>query len=446
MTSVGVAPKRPVLNTRRCSQQGIAMSVETRPPRELLEKIGISGKEVVKIIKDRNWNIEEPHGLQQQNIYHLPGRIDKNEEAIQNQDFFVGEGELYAFILKKGGLRYLLPDEPDLSDVEPTQRSSSFEEIKGVESPAEECDRHDVTGEQRKWKQRKRLSTARSLSVEKTSITKHRQKSCLKSNSVDGGDSADEQNKFRIDSQVKLELAKYGSIGQQVEISMYESSWQAKGWRAQLLQEIDVHMLRSVAAADRKQRASKALNEGQKRFKRPIEGIGPHVQDTAEILQEINRLMHSIRASQDDLSSMIEAIILKAEQLAYPDRIDPTGCIGIPAFISTGTDMLLRMRDIERYLLLVVAAVRRYKRVRIINCADKCVNGLSQSATRAEKCPKLRALQLSIEESKRELQQLATIIAAEATKSCLEQAEKKSISSHSGPKNANALTTNALET
>ncbi|KAF1780304.1 hypothetical protein GQ600_21815 [Phytophthora cactorum] len=42
------AGKRPVLTTRRSSQGGIAMSLEMRPPRELLEKIGIKGKEIAR--------------------------------------------------------------------------------------------------------------------------------------------------------------------------------------------------------------------------------------------------------------------------------------------------------------------------------------------------------------------------------------------------------------
>jgi hypothetical protein len=66
-------------------------------------KIGLSGKEVVGIIERKHWVIEEPHGLQQQKLYYLPGvKENKGEELTQNEDFFVGEGELYAFILRQG--------------------------------------------------------------------------------------------------------------------------------------------------------------------------------------------------------------------------------------------------------------------------------------------------------------------------------------------------------
>ncbi|KAF1777293.1 NAD(P)-binding domain [Phytophthora cactorum] len=398
------AGKRPVLTTRRSSQGGIAMSLEMRLPRELLEKIGIKGKEIVKIIKDRDWEIVEPHGLQQQKLYYLPGSKERRDKAKQNVDFFVGEGELYAYILNQGGLRYLLPDDSDVSDVEPTQPSKH--------SPTE------TTGEQRKWKRRKKLSTARSKSVEKTPPAKRRRKLSKKSSSVDGS-TADEEDRIRVEPRVKLEQATYGGIGQQTEFSEYESSWKARGWRAQLLQDMDVHLLRSVAAVDRRHRALEASNEGQKKAGRPTEGVGPHVQDATEILQELDGLMHSVRASQDDLSSMIESIIAKAERLTIPDRIDPVGRIGIPGFISTGPGSLVLVRDIERYLLLFVAAVRRYQRARKSFCANERTSGSSRVVRRTD----LRALQLSIEESKTELQELATIITAEASKTWLEYAQ-----------------------
>ncbi|KAG2770841.1 hypothetical protein PC129_g6385 [Phytophthora cactorum] len=421
------AGKRPVLTTRRSSQGGIAMSLEMRLPRELLEKIGIKGKEIVKIIKDRDWEIVEPHGLQQQKLYYLPGSKERRDKAKQNVDFFVGEGELYAYILNQGGLRYLLPDDSDVSDVEPTQPSKvgeEAEESRSVESSTEESDslsEHsptETTGEQRKWKRRKKLSTARSKSVEKTPPAKRRRKLSKKSSSVDGS-TADEEDRIRVEPRVKLEQATYGGIGQQTEFSEYESSWKARGWRAQLLQDMDVHLLRSVAAVDRRHRALEASNEGQKKAGRPTEGVGPHVQDATEILQELDGLMHSVRASQDDLSSMIESIIAKAERLTIPDRIDPVGRIGIPGFISTGPGSLVLVRDIERYLLLFVAAVRRYQRARKSFCANERTSGSSRVVRRTD----LRALQLSIEESKTELQELATIITAEASKTWREYAQ-----------------------
>ncbi|POM70873.1 hypothetical protein PHPALM_12635 [Phytophthora palmivora] len=415
-------PKRPSSSSRRNSQRGVAMSLETRPPRELLEKIGIKGKEIVKIIKDRDWDIDEPRGLQQQKLYYLPGAKEKGERAIQNHDYFVGEGELYAFILKQGGLRYLLPDEEHSeSEVEATQPQVETTLEPDEESGNSSASNGETPG--RKWKRRKKLSTARSKSVEKSTeifqmpLPKRRRK--LKKNA--DAEEDDEEDRIRVDPQVKLEQATYGGIGQQTEFSEYESSLTARGWRAQLLQDVDVHLLRSVAAVDRRHRSLDASNEGQNKNARPTEGPGPHVQDATEILQELDGLSCSIRASQDDLSAMIELVIVQGERMCIPDRIDPVGRIGIPGFVSTGPGSLMLVRDIERYLLLCVAAVRRYQRTR------KAISGnepASQPSSRASKRADLRALHLSIEESKRELQELVTIIAVEASQACQEASQE----------------------
>ncbi|OWZ14765.1 hypothetical protein PHMEG_00011705 [Phytophthora megakarya] len=426
MSAVGSTPTRPSSSARRSSHRGVAMSLEMRPPRELLEQIGINGKEVVKIIKDRDWDIEEPHGLQQQKLYYLPG-TKGDQTARQNQHFFVGEGELYAFILKQGGLRYLLPDEDhsEGSEVEATQSSklegetpaASAESDVSAKSSALTCE----TPGRRKWKRRKKLSTARSKSVEKTEKVKtpplKRQRKKINPTEED------EQDRIRVDPQVKIEQATYGGIGQQAEFSEYEASWTARGWRAQLLQDVDVHLLRSVAAVDRQHRAFEASNEGQKKSAGPTEGPGPHAQDPSEILQELGGLLASIRASQDDLSTMIESMIVQGERSTIPDRIDPTARIGIPGFVSTGPGSLVLMRDMERYLLLCVAAIRRYQRTRKAISANESSNGFSQSSRHAVKRADLRALQLSIEESKSELQELATIIAAGVSQACQETSQ-----------------------
>uniref|UniRef100_H3HBR9 Uncharacterized protein n=1 Tax=Phytophthora ramorum TaxID=164328 RepID=H3HBR9_PHYRM len=349
-----MAPKRSELSTRRSSQGGVAMSLEPRPPRELLKEIGISGKEVVRILKDKKWLVEKPHGLQQQNLYYVP-KEQQDAELTQSTHFFVGEGELYAFILKQGGLQYLLPGEEltesEESEVEATQPTTS------VESAVDESSGSETVGEQRKWKRRKKLSTSRGRTL--------------------------------VSPRVKQERATVVGCGQQAEFSEYQSSLTARGWRAQLLQDVDVHLLRSVAAVDRRQRARAEKKK-----------------DEAEIHQELDGLVCSIRASQDDLSSMIESIIVQGERMKIPDRIDPVGRIGVPGFVSTGAGSLVLMRDIERYLLLFVAAVRRYQRARKTVCAGEA------TVQRAD----LRALQLSIEESKTELQELAATIDAEARK------------------------------
>jgi hypothetical protein len=60
------------------------------------------GKEVVRILKDRGWEVRDPKALQHHKVYYAPGGRAKGELAVQGEDFFEGEGELYAFILEKG--------------------------------------------------------------------------------------------------------------------------------------------------------------------------------------------------------------------------------------------------------------------------------------------------------------------------------------------------------
>ncbi|CAI5730858.1 unnamed protein product [Peronospora destructor] len=422
----------------------VAMSVEMRAPRELLSRIGLSGKEVVKIIKSRGWDIVEPHGLQQQNLYYIPGVIPKTTqgyEPLQNKEYFVGEGELYAFILREGGLRYLLPDEELSGDSD--LEISRFNET--IETSVEADDESDVinqklrleSSDQRKWKQRKKLSTARSKSVDNVTNTsaylrKRQKKIEEKSNtSEDDDDEEGEEttNQTRVSRRITLEQAKRATTGQQSEFIAYQNSLKARGWRAQLLQDIDVHLLRATAAVSRNRRTRKRkrCTDKKKKSTRLIEEIGPHVVDAAEMLQEINELMSSMRASQDDLSSIIEAMISNGEQRTIPDRIDVVGRIGIPGFVSTGRDNLVLMRDIEHYLLVVVAAVRRYQRMRKAFCASDSTIWSSLPPNRAVKREELRALQLSIEESKRELHELAAMVAADATMSCQDAAQDSTL-------------------
>ncbi|KAF4322211.1 hypothetical protein BBO99_00002826 [Phytophthora kernoviae] len=131
MTSTEEKPRSKVaLRSRRHAPE--------RTPTELLQKIGLLGKEVVAILIERGWEVEEPRKLQQHKVYHtLEGRT-KGDQAEQGRDYFVGEGELYAFILDQGGLRYLLPNEEYSSESEveseisQTQRPVGSQDINAV--------------------------------------------------------------------------------------------------------------------------------------------------------------------------------------------------------------------------------------------------------------------------------------------------------------------------
>ncbi|KAG1684247.1 hypothetical protein DVH05_011496 [Phytophthora capsici] len=74
-------------------------------PSELLQQIGLRGKEVVRIIKTRGWEVCDPKALQEHKIYYVPGARAKGELAVQGMDYFVGEGELFAYILEQGELK-----------------------------------------------------------------------------------------------------------------------------------------------------------------------------------------------------------------------------------------------------------------------------------------------------------------------------------------------------
>ncbi|CAI5724740.1 unnamed protein product [Peronospora farinosa] len=424
---------------RRNCHGGVAMSLEMRSPRELLARIGLSGKEVVKIIKSRGWDIVEPHGLQQQKLYYIPGVIQKTTqgyEPLQNKEYFVGEGELYAFILQEGGLQYLLPDE-ELSGDSDMKTSRCNETIASSIEADDESDvnshkLHFESSDRRKWKRRKKLSTARSKSVDNVTNTslhlkKGRKKEEKSDTSAEDKVEDEPTDPIRICRRTNAELALHAGIGQQKEFITYQNSLNARGWRAQLLQDIDVHLLRATAVVSRNQRARKSCMEKKKKSTRLTQEIGPHVIDAAEMIEEINELMNSIRALQDDLSSIIEAMISNGEQRMIPDRIDVVGRIGIPGFVSTGRDNLVLMRDIERYLLLVVAAVRRYQQTRRTICTSDSTIWSSLPPNRAVKREELRALQLGIEESKRELLELAAMVAADVTMSCQDAAQDSTL-------------------
>nr|KAE8921645.1 hypothetical protein PF009_g28080 [Phytophthora fragariae] len=61
-------------------------------PSELLQQIGLMGKEVVKILKRMGWEVCDPKALQEHKLYYAPGGRAKGEMAVHGEDFFVGEG------------------------------------------------------------------------------------------------------------------------------------------------------------------------------------------------------------------------------------------------------------------------------------------------------------------------------------------------------------------
>ncbi|KAG3025413.1 hypothetical protein PC121_g11329 [Phytophthora cactorum] len=104
---------------------------------------------------------------------------------------------------------------------------------------------------------------------------------------------------------------------------------------------------------------------------------------------------------------MIAVIIQQAERIHSPERAECAARIGISGFVPTGSGNLMLMRDMERHLLLIVAAVRQYLRT-------KSVSSYSGGQVSTSKRSDLRALQLNIEKMNAELTELSTIISAQA--------------------------------
>ncbi|KAH7465830.1 hypothetical protein KRP22_014832 [Phytophthora ramorum] len=413
-------------------------------PSELLQKIGLIGKEVVRILKSRDWEVCDPKALQENKLYYVPSGRAKGEQAKQGEDFFVGEGELYAFILENGGLHYLLPEETlsveskmdSESEVEsvdlpafPVQSNVESEALKtnvevhvqpSTSSEAQEFsnatlgDPSATTSEnsapgQPKRKRRKKFSTVVAKPAAKAKPAErlvHKSRKKVAS-------SRDQTVSAPTECCVKEERIPFiaaNGCGQLVEFGAYEAALTARGWRAQLLQDVDLHLLRSVAAISRRQLALEATCGEQKLFS----GAGHDGSLNPGVLRELQAISSGIKASQNDLSSMIAAIIAQAERLHIPDRIECAARIGIPGFASSGSGNFVLLRDIERHILLLVAALRQYLRARKVVYCER--DSLSSAADDPMQRSDLRALQLNIEKMNAELNELSTIISIQAEK------------------------------
>ncbi|KAG7375987.1 hypothetical protein PHYPSEUDO_014704 [Phytophthora pseudosyringae] len=383
-----------------CSSRNRRSSDPFGKPSELLQEIGLRGKEVVRILKDRNWEVRDPKALQEHKLYYVPGGRSKGDLAIQGEDFFVGEGELYAYILGHGGLSFLLPDEGwstetkmdsesdfEILDHPPLRIDPAQQKVSATETPSATS-----APQQPKRKRRKKLSTNSDgkTSARATPATPKPRKN------------ASAIAECRVKEE-KIPFVAADGCRRFVEFGAYEAALTARGWRAQLLQDIDLHLLRSVAAIARRQVALEATGGDQKVFSGPSEGSRPH----EGVRQKLKMLSSGITASQNDLSAMIAAIIGQAERAQSPDRVECAARIGVPGFVSTGSGNLVLLRDMERHVLHLVAAVRQYLRARDM---PDCARGEVSTAKRQD----LRALQLNIEKMNAELTKVAAIVGAQA--------------------------------
>ncbi|KAE8988345.1 hypothetical protein PF005_g24792 [Phytophthora fragariae] len=370
-------------------------------PSELLQQIGLMGKEVVKILKRMGWEVCDPKALQEHKLYYAPG------------------GGLYAYILNKGGIRFLLPDE-DWSSESKVKSESDVEIMEQPPAHAETTQRtvNPTTAlkqtlptastnsgpQQPPRKRRKKLCTADGKAESKAKPVK-RQVRKPRKKPVATQDDTKLSAPIKSVKEESIPFIAADGCGQLVQFGVYEAALTARGWRAQLLQDIDLHLLRSVAGIARRQFALAAT--GQKSPSRLSEDAGPPHEGIA---QEVKTLSSGIKASQNDLSSMIAAIIAQAERVELPQRIECAARIGILAFVSTGSGNMVLLGDIERHVLLIIAALRQYLRVRNIVSLSESDGSAHGRANR----PDLRALQLNIEKMNAELNELSTVISAQA--------------------------------
>ncbi|KAE9322404.1 hypothetical protein PR003_g17245 [Phytophthora rubi] len=366
-------------------------------PSELLQQIGLMGKEVVKILKRMGWEVCDPKALQEHKLYYAPGGRAKGEMAVH------------------GGIRFLLPDE-DWSSESKVKSESDVEIMEQPPAHAETTQRtlNPTTAlkqtlptastnsgpQQPPRKRRKKLCTADGKAESKAKPVK-RQVRKPRKKPVATQDDTKLSAPIKSVKEESIPFIAADGCGQLVQFGAYEAALTARGWRAQLLQDIDLHLLRSVAGIARRQSALAAT--GQKSPSRLSEDAGPPHEGIA---QEVKTLSSGIKASQNDLSSMIAAIIAQAERVELPQRIECAARIGIPAFVSTGSGNLVLLGDIERHVLLIVAALRQYLRVRNIVSLSECDRSAHGGANR----PDLRALQLNIEKMNAELNELSTVI------------------------------------
>ncbi|KAG1698292.1 hypothetical protein DVH05_015281 [Phytophthora capsici] len=290
-----------------------------------------------------------------------------------------------------GGIHFLLPGE--VSNETKEDSDSGFELLDdpppatpGIFTAVEPS--NVAAPQEPTRKRRKQLSTGKKVKATKSQVRRPSKKAGNANNSITPADCVKEE---------KIPFVAADGCGQLVEFGAYEAALTAQGWRAQLLRDIDLHLLRSVAAIARHQLVLGELKACSSRESDSQEGI----------LEEFKLLLSSIKASQNDLSSMIVAIIQQAENAQNQENFDCTPRIGIVGFVSTGPGNLILLRDIERHLLLTAAAVRQYLRARNVS-----VNSGGEAST--SKPPALRALQLNIEKMNAELTELLTIISEQA--------------------------------
>ncbi|KAL3666273.1 hypothetical protein V7S43_008524 [Phytophthora oleae] len=376
------------------SRRRAGNSSDHQSPSELLKEIGLAGAVVVKVLKGRGWEICEPKGLEEHKRYYLPGGRAKGDGAKRGEDYLMGEGELYVYVLKKGGASYLLHNSSQSSMSPTTSKCSSTSVPRSVEGTEKsngdkatarrlelrkEADFVEDSDEScssfsRQQKKRRKKQTTSELAQD---IMRQMEETSDEVVVVDGTDStASGVHNNREDS---TPIERNIRPTRRTEVEQYESSLKLSSSRAQLLKDVDLNLLRSVAEIAFRQSALQSSDKGNG--------------------HELERFAQRIQVARNCLSYSVAGIVDGADKLPDPD----VG-VDIPSFVSTGPGRMAIMQDIERYLLLVGQTLRQ------LQYSDR--NNSSPPTSPGNIKAQLRPLQRHMDKTAGELLDLAKRICA----------------------------------
>ncbi|KAG1684246.1 hypothetical protein DVH05_011495 [Phytophthora capsici] len=319
-------------------------SSDHHSPSELLKQIGLAGPAVVKVLKGRGWEICEPKGLEEHKRYYLPGCRAKGDSAQHGEDYLVGEGELYEYVLEKGGATYITQIQASESPT-PFKRSSKSVPRSVGSTEKSNVDKATIT---RRLKLRRKTEFVEDSDESCSSSSRQPQKRRKKQTTSELAQDIMRQMEETSDAVIVIDSTDSTASGdhnskdpapietearptRRTEVEQYESSLKLGSSRAQLLKDVDLNLLRSVAEVAFRQSTLQPTDKGN--------------------AHELERFAQRIQVATNCLSFTVAKIV--------DNLSDPDGRVDIPSFVSTGPGRLTIMQDIERYLLLVGQTLRQ---------------------------------------------------------------------------------------
>ncbi|ETK84602.1 hypothetical protein F441_10628 [Phytophthora nicotianae CJ01A1] len=166
--------------------------------------------------------------------------------------------------------------------------------------------------------------------------------------------------------------------GRRTEMDTYETALKLTASCAQLLKDVDLNLLRSVAEVAFRAASSESDN------------VQPRI-------HKLERYAERIQVALNCLSHRIAAIVEQSGSSSVSDATESE--VHIPGFVSTGQGRLNLLQDVERYVLRVGQTLR--------HCHYNDPDTSSYSSDRSTKASDLRPLQRHIDKTTRELLELA---------------------------------------